>query len=534
MGSSACHPILGTGRQDGAGLRACGPPTISRVQVASGAGVYDLTQLQNNAPSPEPPAATLGLGSRALRNSVVVLSAKVIGRLIALVTVLYMVRKLGPNSYGVFTVLINLSAIVSVVLDLGFNVLFVREGARHHAEIQRYLRNVMSLRLMMSVAALAILAALVMPLGLTDLLIPAWVLMVFTSYATLLRNGLYAVQQLGFEALAVILESIVLLGLVLYGGLTNQGVAYYLWAYAVQNLFSCIYFSIVLAAKRIAWVGWRFEWPLLREWFWKGLPFALTFVLTIIYFRIDQPLVYIFHGRVDSSYYAAAYKPIEALLFIPITFLSVVFPVLSVYHRERRADMLDALSRFYKGLLLMGWPASVGIFVLAHPLGPVLLGPKFGPSESALRVLAIALGIAFVNNTFIGALNASDRQASFTWAAGWSVVANLALNLVLIPPFSFRGASWATVGTELVLGIVGWILTARYVGRLPVFALSWRVIASGLIMGAAIYPLSALHGYAVLVPIAVGAVVYGVAVLLLRAVDADEIRWARRALAVAR
>ena len=493
-----------------------------------------MIQLQNNAPSPEPPAATLGLGSRALRNSVVVLTAKVIGRLIALVTVLYMIRKLGHTDYGVFTVLINLSAIVSVVLDLGFNVLFVREGARHHAEIQRYLRNIMSLRLLMSAVALVLLAGLVIPLGLGDLVAPAFVLMVFTSYATLLRNGLYAVQQLEFEAVGVILESLVLFGLIIYGGRTNQGVAYYLWAYAVQNLFSCVYFTIVLGVKRIAWIGWRFEWPLLREWFWKGLPFALTFVLTIIYFRIDQPLVFLFHGREASSYYAAAYKPIEALLFIPITFLSVIFPVLSVYHRERRADMLDALNRFYKGLLLMGWPASVGIFVLAHPLGPVLLGPGFVPSENAMRILAIALGIAFVNNTFIGALNASDRQSSFTWAAGWSVVANVALNLALIPPFSFTGASWATVGTELVLGVAGWILTARHVGHVPVLALSWRVIVAGLIMGAAIYPLSTLHGYEVLIPVFAGAIIYGVGVLLLRGVDADEIRWARRALVVAR
>ena len=502
-------------------------------EESSEAGVYDLTQLQNNDPPPEAPAATLGLGSRALRNSVVVLTAKVIARLIALVTVFYMIRKLGHDNYGVFTVLINLSAIVSVVLDLGFNVLFVREGARHHDEIQRYLRNVMSIRLVMSALAFVLLAALVIPLGLGDLLLPGFVLMVFTSYGTLLRNGLYAVQQLAFEAIGVVLESLVLLALVLYGGFNHQGVAYYLWAYAIQNLFTCVYFSIVLGAKRIAFLGWRWEWPLLREWLWKGLPFALTFVLTIIYFRIDQPLVYVFHGREASSYYAAAYKPIEALLFIPITFLSVVFPVLSIYYRQRRADLMYALNRFYKGLLLMGWPASVGIFVLAHPLGPVLLGEGFRPSEGAMRILAIALGIAFVNNTFIGALNASDRQVSFTWAAGWSVVANVAVNLALIPPFSFIGASWATVVTELVLGVAGWILTSRHVGRVPVFSLSWRVILAGLIMGAAIYPLSTLHGYEVLIPVAAGAVIYGVAVLLLRAIDGEEIRWARRAMSTA-
>ena len=100
------------------------------------------------APAARP--ARAGLGSRALRNTALVLTAKVAARLIALVTVLYMIRWLGPSHYGSFTVLINLTAIVSVVLDLGFNVLFVREGARHQGENPSYLRNVMSQRLLMS------------------------------------------------------------------------------------------------------------------------------------------------------------------------------------------------------------------------------------------------------------------------------------------------------------------------------------------------------------------------------------------------
>src|SRR5579872_2383889 len=347
-----------------------------------------LAKLPDHELTAERPASSAGLGSRALRNTVLVLTAKVI----ALVTVLYIVRRLGHVEYGSFTVLVNLTAIVSVVLDLGFNVLFVREGARHHDEIQRYMRNVMSLRLLMSVVSFGLLAALVYPLGLGGLLVPGFLLMVFTSYSTLLRNGLYAVQQLGYEAIAVVLESAVLLALVLIGGRTHRDTVFYVWAYAIQYAFSCAYFLIVLAAKRIAVPGWRFEAALLRQWFWKGLPFALTFVLTILYFRIDQPLIGIFRGFGEAGWYGAAYKPIESLLFVPITFLSVVFPVLSVYHRERPKEMLDAVSRFYKALLLMGWPASVGIFVLAHPLTPLLLGRDYAPSEPALRVLALALG----------------------------------------------------------------------------------------------------------------------------------------------
>jgi O-antigen/teichoic acid export membrane protein len=484
--------------------------------------------------TPDLPEPSSGLGSRALRNTILVLTAKVIARLIALITVLAMIKYLRAAPYGTFATVVNYTAIVSVVLDLGFNVLFVREGARHPNEIQRYLRNVMSLRLLMAVVSLGLLAIALGLNGLGNLLIPAFLLMVLTSYSTLLRNTLYALQRLGFEAIAVVLESIVLLALVLYGIKTGRGITYFLWAYAAQYAFSCAYFVVVLAAKRLAVIGWRFELPLVREWFWKGLPFALTFVITILYFKIDQPLVYALRPHNEAGWYAAAYKPFEALLFIPITFLSVVFPVLSVYHRERHDEMLDAVNRFFKALLLIGWPMSIGIFVLAHPLTRALFSPDYANSEYALRILALGVGLAFVNNAFIGALSASDRQSSFTWAAGWSLVANLAANLALIPIFGYLGASDATLLTEIVLGVAGWVLTARYVGRVPVVQLSWRVLLAGLIMGVAVFPLRELGGFAMAIPIAVGVVVYGAAVVLLRGLTMDEIGWARRALAEAR
>jgi O-antigen/teichoic acid export membrane protein len=478
------------------------------------------------------PAPSAGLGSRALRNTVLVLTAKVIARLISLVTVLAMIKYLKAAPYGAFATVVNYTAIVSVVLDLGFNVLFVREGARHPNEIQRYLRNVASLRLLMSVVSIVLLAAALAFNGLGTLLVPAFLLMVLTSYSTLLRNALYAVQRLGYEAVAVVLESVVLLALVLIGIKTGRGLTYFVWAYAGQYAFSCAYFVVVLAAKRIALIGWKFELPLIRQWFWKGLPFAFTFVLTILYFKIDQPLVYALRPHVEAGWYAAAYKPFEALLFIPMTFLSIVFPVLSVYHRERPGELLDAVNRFFKALLLIGWPTSVGIFVLAHPLTHTL--GLYDRSEDAMRILALGIGIAFVNNAFIGALSASDRQLSFTWAAGWSLVANVTVNLALIPIFGYLGASAATVMTEIVLFVVGWVLTARHIGRVPVFLLSWRILAAGVIMGAAVFPLRNMSGLAVAIPIVVGVAVYGGAVLLLRGLTSDEIGWARRALALTR
>jgi hypothetical protein len=88
--------------------------------------------------------------------------------------------------------------------------------------------------------------------------------------------------------------------------------------------------------------------------------------------------------------------------------------------------------------------------------------------------------------------------------------------------------------TEMVLGIAGWILTARHIGRVPVLSLSWRVLLAGAIMGVAVYPLSNVSGFELAIPVAAGVVVYAAAVLILRALSGEEIAWARRALATAR
>jgi O-antigen/teichoic acid export membrane protein len=270
-----------------------------------------------------------------------------------------------------------------------------------------------------------------------------------------------------------------------------------------------------------------FDPAFIVRWLWKGLPFAATFAITTIYFKIDVPILDLLRGDYETGLYNAAYKPFEALLFVPVSMLNVVFPVLSVYHRQSNGRVAWAVAKFYKSLLLLGWPISVGTCMLVTGLLPLY---QFPASAPALRILALGIVFMFVNNAFIAALSAIDRQLSFTWAALASMVLNVVLNLALIPRFGYLGASAATVLTEVALVGFGWLLVARHLARVPVFTLSWRILLAGLVMGAALYPLQGAHGPLTLLAIAGGAAVYGLALFLLRALDEEELAVLRRAL----
>jgi O-antigen/teichoic acid export membrane protein len=467
------------------------------------------------------------VGSRTLQNTALILAARIVSRLLALVAVLVLIRHLGKAGVGSFQDVVNLSMLATVFLDAGFNTLFQREAARRPDELSSYLSRLVTGRLGFALVALVVFTGLLTLTGKLQYLLPAFLMMVLASYSNLLRGALYAVQRLRFEALAIVLESMVLLGLVGYGVATGQSLTYFLWAYALSYAFSCVYFAIVLTVRRIARIRWSLDPVFLMNWLVKGLPFAATFAITAIYFKIDVPILDALKGDVQTGIYTAAYKPFEALLFLPVSMLNVVFPVLAVQHRSAEGRLAWAVGRFYKALLLLGWPIGIGTYMIVGALQPIYYFPE---AAAALRILSLGIVFMFVSNAFIGALNAIDRQLTFTWAALGSMVVNIGLNVVLIPAYGYLGASWATVLTEVALTAFGWVLTARYLTRVPLLSLSWRILLAGLVMGAALYPFMGVHGPMTILVVLGGAVIYGLALLLLGAFDQDELRIARRAL----
>jgi len=151
--------------------------------------------------------AAAELGNRAVSNTLFILGARVVSRLISLVVVVVLANALQDTNYGRYTTLIAYLALVSVVADLGFNPLYTREAARNRKQLGDYLGTLLVLKLALGVAASVILAiALIFGAGLSSLILPGAALLIATAFANLLRNTFYAVGRAEFDAVAIIAE----------------------------------------------------------------------------------------------------------------------------------------------------------------------------------------------------------------------------------------------------------------------------------------------------------------------------------------
>ena len=467
------------------------------------------------------------LASRTLRNSALVVGARALAKLAVFVVVVLLWRHLGADNYGRFAAMIVYVTLVGVVADLGLQTVFIRDASRDRSALARYLANLLSARLLLSLLALLILAVALRVLSPTlfPYTLAAFALLLTTSYSSLLRAVFYIRGRLGYEAIAIVGESIVLLALTIVAINRRATWDAFLWVYTTSYLFTCLFAFAVLRWQWHERVAVRLEPAFVRRLLVAGLPLALGFTITTVYAQLDNVLLQLFKNFQMVGWYSAANKYIDAVAWVPQSAMGAVFPALSLLAAGDRRRLVFAYEKSYKMLAILGLPVAVGVGVTADSIVHVTRG--FEQSIPALRILAPSVALLFVNNAFIYTLTAINRQLDFTRLALFSLAVNVALNLVLIPPYGYLGAAAASTITEVALFAGGWWLLRRHLASLSVLGSVARVLASAAIMGVVVY---SVRSWPLAVVIILGAVIYVVALIGLRTLNAEELSILRSGL----
>jgi O-antigen/teichoic acid export membrane protein len=169
------------------------------------------------------------------------------------------------------------------------------------------------------------------------------------------------------------------------------------------------------------------------------------------------PILNLFRSFQEVGWYQLAYKPFESLQFVPLALQAVVYPVLAVYYSSAKDRLGLAYQRFFKILVLLGWPISIGTLVLTHPIGRLF--HLFPQSEPSLRILALGIVFLFVNSAFTAMLYSIDRQDLFAWVTAIAVVVNVLLTLLFFVGV-FLAIFW-TPGLLLGLFVVAYAADSR-------------------------------------------------------------------------
>src|SRR5207245_6335054 len=170
-----------------------------------------------------------------------------------------------------------------------------------------YLGTLIVFRVFLAAAASVFFAlALGLGAGLASLILPGCALLVATAYASLLRHTFYSVGRAEFDAIAIVAETIIQAGLIVFGARRGEGVAYYVWAYSASYTFTIVYSLIVIRLFRLGQIRLGLDLNLIRTWLSLALPFALTFFLTNVYFRAGFVILQQLRSFAEVGWYTLA------------------------------------------------------------------------------------------------------------------------------------------------------------------------------------------------------------------------------------
>lgn len=444
--------------------------------------------------------------------------------------------QLAPQTLGAYIWMLSIVSLAGVGTDMGMLQLLTREAAQKEEEAMTLARTVLGIKiplLALTLAAMWILVIAGDERGVyTPLLAPASILLAADTISMVMYGLFRSRQMVWVESIGIVLFQGIIFGCGLFVLWTQATPFLLMTVVAVGGVVNMLYLLFMCYRS----FG-RLPYPDLdidrASEFLKRLPaFTFTNVFQRIYNTADTVLLGRLATAFDVGIYAIPAKVTTALqTLVPGAFATAIYPSLSHYakHARERVDGLFAASFSY--VLMLVLPMSVALFVMADVILNTLW-PQYTSASVPFRMMVAALPAVFLAYPTGSLLNAIGQERRASIHRGVVTVANITVNIALIPRFGVRGAAIAfVVANILLLSLDLWVVSKTQLGALrqisrTVMRMGLAAgVMGGVLFGGVIALESRVHGALLLLGlVAMGVVVYGFLLWLMRVVTKEEVQ----------
>ncbi len=387
-------------------------------------------------------------GASLLSNSLAMGIANVLGRGLAYVGFILIARRLDARYIGAYALLVTAGMIVDLVSTLGLDKILTREiSARPTAEGQSYFWTALPIRFVMTIVSATVAWVLLLFFFKKELAVSPLETGVFLS--SVLATGvsrnceayLTAHERLLPVALAQLSERIVFFCAVL---LLLSGFLTFGKMLCFAPLAALVRSLIVTRSTLKIWtrklVRRRQQ---LRPLFRNALEMFSVEILALVYFRSDVFLIARMGGLRETAYYQVSYKVFDGCLSFFSGLLLASFPRIV---RDKNRTTLNNMLALGTGLMTV--PVAGVILARQQILGA--LRPEYVAGATSLVWLMLTVPLVYITSTLANAAIAAGRVKLLIIMAGLLLIANVSLNLILIPRYSINGAAFSTFACELL------------------------------------------------------------------------------------
>lgn len=381
-------------------------------------------------------------------------------------------RTLGTEGFGTFTKITTFVALFYLLTDFGFNALFLKQSGT--GDGTDTFSDLLTLRSLITAALLVCLGVLTFLLpgsitgGYTNAVKIGILLyaptIIFQSVITSANAVFQKTFRYGLATRATVIGSLVtIMGMFLLLKSETRSFLYPLLLVQEAGLLGIAAVSYFYSSR---FIQYRFSRRFhgVRMLFLASLPFGLTLMCNVLYFRADHIIMTLYRTTSEVGIYGLAYKMFEFPLAVPTFFMNAVYPILVRF--SLHPDQPSARTFIGKtALTLTGLSAitTLGMWSLAPYISFIRSG--FAASVIPLRILCLGLPAFFLSSLTMWIFVAYGKTRLLLGLYCLSMIMTVIMDLLFIPAYGMLAAAWITVISETALALISLLFVSYYFRR---------------------------------------------------------------------
>jgi len=469
---------------------------------------------------------------RVAKNTFALFIAQIISSILSVLLGLFIARDLGDVALGKYSFAYSFVLFFTLFLDLGYNMLLVREIARDKSKANKYVSNMLSFR---AISALIISLFVVVTINLMGYpsdtknvvyLFALW--LIIESFSSIYKSTFRAFERMEYESEITILYNIIRVSLALVVIILGYGLV----AIGLVFIFTSIFdfsLSTIVCERRFVKSRTELDFSFFKNTIKLALPLIMISFFKTVFVRADTILLSIFKGDEVVGWYNAAYSLVLGLHVIPALIVTAIVPTMSYYYVASREKLKVVYEKYFRFLVMLGLPAAMGATLLSDKIILFLYGSEFTNSIIALQILSWDILLLFLY-TFLGGLLISiDRQNEMAIAALITAVVNVIINIILIPYFSYVGAAIATVSSEMVLFGIYFYIISKHIYLLPIHKILVKPFVALVVMNLFILFFNWLNLFVIVI---LSVLVYFATLFIIKGISKDDVALIRQIIKI--
>jgi O-antigen/teichoic acid export membrane protein len=417
----------------------------------------------------------LSIQKKIAKNAVYNFLVKATALAFAFIASIVVARFLGPDKYGVYSLVIWFLNMVGLLVNLGIPTTitkYVSEywGKKDYSAIGSILGRLLRFEIVAGVvvsAAFFLIAPhiarwynnpdLALYLRIASLVIvPLGLMFLYNGFFC----GLQRFDLIARVNIMVFPATLAAILLVLYSGGNIE------WLVGVSIMTNLLLVMCYLYFKKTKF-GFIRKAPPSHELGGKLLKFSAgVFVIVlldaIVWERFGIFFLSIYSTSSEIAFYNVAFiLSSRTIILLPGALTGILLPAMSeVYGTGNKEELARVHSNATRYLAILAFPLCLGGIAIARQLLPALYGPSFQPASLIFVILMLGATVGSVATSSSSLLYGAELQRIVVRVGVFSAVVILLASWLLVPIFQAKGAAFAGALAQIISGVA--LITYAY------------------------------------------------------------------------